>query len=130
MDVVRGATWKDELIYEDEDGNPIDLTNFEVRMQVRSVPGRYGITTAETLLLDLKSTDPSPSISIFTPPGYAVPCGIQIDIAPSLHTLLNPNTVRRERYWYYILLVDPGSPDYVIPLSAGYVNAYYTGYRA
>ena len=70
---TRGATVEDSFEYTDADGVAIDLTGYEARMQVRTVAGRYGSTTATTLLLELATTGVDPLLTIDTPPGGTVP---------------------------------------------------------
>ena len=54
MKVVRGSTWEDEFVYtEDDQVTPIDMTGYEARMQVRTAAGQYGLSTTDTLVLEL-----------------------------------------------------------------------------
>src|SRR5690606_22252055 len=120
MSVVRGATWEDELTYTDENGDAIDLTNYEARMQVRTVAGQFGTSTTDTLLLEL--TTDNGRLVIDTPDGGTVPNRVRIAVAPSDHATLNPKNAKRVKYYYSIELFIPedgSTPEYVVPLVQG-----------
>lgn len=48
--IEQGATFQRELLYKDSAGNPIDLTNYSARMQIRPAPG------SPTLFITLSSS--------------------------------------------------------------------------
>jgi hypothetical protein len=48
--IEQGATFQRELLYKDSSGNPIDLTNYSARMQIRPAPG------SATLYITLSSS--------------------------------------------------------------------------
>lgn len=116
---VRGTTAEDYFDYVDADGNPVDLTDYSARLQVRTEAGQYGTTTDTTLLLEL-STDDS-TLEIVTPPGGSVPNRVQYALEPSEHAMLNPSNERKEQYPYALELFVPAGaePIYVIPLVHG-----------
>lgn len=122
--VVRGATWEDALDYEDENGAPVDLTGYEARMQVRTLEGQYGVSTAETLLMELLSNGDAPRLFIETPEGGTVPSRIRIAVAAADVALLNPDNARKTKAAYSIELFTPAgaNPEYVIPLVQGKVS--------
>jgi hypothetical protein len=72
--IEQGATFQRELIYQDSLGNPIDLTDFGARMQIRPAPGSNTLymTLSSSLtsdgsglnLLGLNGTNPLTSGSI------------------------------------------------------------------
>jgi hypothetical protein len=115
LPVVRGATWEDFFIYEDPDGAPVDLTGYSARMQVRTVAGQYGLTTAATLLLELSTTN---GLLIWND---AVDGKLDIVVAPADHAALNPLNLKKMAYVYSVELFVPEDtdPEYVIPLVKG-----------
>lgn len=116
MTVVRGSTWEDEVQYTDASGVPIDLTGYEARMQVRTVAGQFGLTTAQTLLLELRTDGDDPLLSWDS----AAEGRLVIRARPDQHAALNPNNSRREKYVYSIeIYKDEGDGEYVIPLVQG-----------
>lgn len=122
MTVVRGATWEDELTYTDEAGAAVDLTGYQARMQVRTMAGRYGTSTTDTLLLEL--TTANGLLVIATPVGGTVPNQIRIAATSEAHAALNPSNAKRAKYAYSIELYIPadvgaGTPEYAIPLVEG-----------
>lgn len=122
MTVTRGATWEDEWDYNDADGNPVDLSNYEARMHVRTLAGEFGITTTTTLMLEL--TTLNGLLEIQTPPGGSVPSRVAIAVPPVDHVDLNPTNLRLVKYAYGIELYIPegDDPEYVIPLSDGKIT--------
>lgn len=121
MTVQRGATWEQDFFYTEDDGvTPIDLAGYEARMQVRQPAGRYGLTTATTLVLELNSTGPNPLLELFTPAGGTVRNGIRIRVSASGTEVLNPSNAKKVKHVYGLELYRPlPSPDYVIPLFEG-----------
>jgi hypothetical protein len=122
MTWVRGATVEDSFEYTDSAGDPIDLTGYEARMQVRTVAGKYGLTTASTLLLEADTTDADPILVIDIPPGGTVANRVTITIPPDGHTALNPSNVKRIKYAFALEVYQDGPPEYVIPLVAGSIT--------
>ncbi len=122
MQVTRGSTWEDEFVYTDANGDEIDLTGYEARMQVRTMAGRYGETTTSTLLLDIGTTGMDPSMLWDT----AADGRLLIKCPPDVHTTLNPTNVRRIAYSYSIEIYLPAGadPEYVIPLVKGLIYSY------
>lgn len=121
MTVVRGSTWEEEFTYTDETtGAAIDLTGYSARMQVRSLTGEYGTTTATTLLLE-RTTTANPTELFFD---TAAQGRLRIKIPPTVHTVLNPTNLRKVKYAYAIEIFVPAgaSPEYVIPLVKGKVS--------
>lgn len=118
MQVVRGGTWEDEFTYTDEDGIAIDLTGYRARMQVRTAAGQYGLTGAETLLLEL--TTENGLLQIPDPTNGQV-----LIVVPADETLnLNPANAKKVKLVYSLELYVPSgvSPEYVIPLVQGSVT--------
>lgn len=123
MTVVRGSTWEDEISYTDEAGEPIDLTGYEARMQVRTPTGQYGTSTTDSLLLEL--TTENGLLVIDTPDGGTVPNRVRIEVAPTDHAALNPDNAKAVKYVYSLELFIPAegeTPEYVVPLVAGSVS--------
>lgn len=129
LPVVMGSTWEDFLDYFDEDGNPVDLTGYEARMQVRDRDHLYGTTTSESLLLELLSTGLEPKLFIETPPGGTVKnrTRIRVDV-PDLEPL-NPDNERKVVRGCAVELYIPGPVEYVIPLAVGTVPVMGRGVR-
>ena len=122
MTWTRGATVEDQFDYADAAGLPIDMTGYEARMQVRTVAGRYGTTTASTLLLELDTTDADPFLFIETPPDGTVPSRVRITIPPADHAVLNPSNAKKVKYAFALEIYQDGPPEYVIPLVAGAIT--------
>lgn len=119
MQVVRGATWEDEFTYTLQDKvTPVDLTGYRARMQVRSVDGQYGLTNAETLVLDL--TTENGLLQIPEPTNGQV----LIIVAAEDTMALNPQNLRKVKLFYSLELYVPEgmSPEYVIPLVQGSIT--------
>ena len=120
--VVTGATWEDYLDYFEADGTtPIDLTGYEARMQVRTPKGKYGLTTAETLLLELVSTGATPQLFIEIPPDGTVKNRLRFRVEVEDHRVLNPLNKERLLLPYGVELYIPAStdPEYVLPYAQG-----------
>lgn len=115
MQVVRGATWEDEFTYTDVDGEPIDLTGYEARMQVRKPEGQFGTTTTTTLVKEL--TTGNGLLTIPDPTNGQVLLKVDaIDTVP-----LNPDNLKKTKLVYSLELYIPEAvdPEYVIPLVRG-----------
>ena len=118
MRVQRGASWEDTFAYTDADGVAINLTGYKARMQVRTLVGRYGTTTASTLLLELNSTNGK--LVIDTP---ATAGTLTLAATPADTQTLSPLNKARVRLAYSIELYNDGvSPEHVIPLAHGVVT--------
>lgn len=115
MTVQRGATWEDEFTYTDDDGQAIDLTGYEARMQVRTLATRYG-TSSTGLMLELSTTGASPLLVWDT----AATGRLRIVARPDQHAALNAGNARKAKYAYAIELYKPdGGGEYVLPLVEG-----------
>jgi hypothetical protein len=121
MTVQRGATWEQDFFYTEDDGvTPIDLAGYEARMQVRRPAGRYGLTTTDTLVLELNSTGVNPLLELFVPAGGTVRNGIRIRVSATGTEVLNPDNLKKVKLVYGLELYRPiPAPDYVIPLFEG-----------
>lgn len=121
MTVQRGATWEQDFFYTEDDGvTPIDLAGFEARMQIRQPSGRYGLTTTESLVLELNSTGANPLIELFTPDSGTVRNGIRIRVSAAGTVVLNPSNAKKVKHVYGLELYRPlPAPEYVIPLFEG-----------
>lgn len=129
LPVVMGSTWEDFLDYFDEDGNPVDLSGYEARMQVRDRDQLYGTTGTETLRLELLSNGSSPRLFLEVPPNGTVKNRTRIrvdvdDLAP-----LNPDNERKVVHGFAIELFLPGAVEYVIPLAIGTIPVMGQGVR-
>lgn len=122
--VTRGSTWEDDFTYVDDAGVAIDLTDYEARMQVRTVKGQYGLTTAETLVMELLSTGADPKLTIATPSGGAVPNQVRIKVEAADTIALNTANAKKVKLVYSLELYKPAGaePEYVIPLVQGAVT--------
>lgn len=113
---TRGATAEEEFVYTDADGNPIDLTDYEARMQVRTLDGQYGTSTSDSLMLELNTTGTDPMLGWDT----AVEGRLTLKARPDQHAVLNPDNEKKAKYAYSIEVYKPdGSGEYVIPLVTG-----------
>lgn len=122
LTVVTGSTWEDFFDYLEDDGvTPIDLSDYEARMQVRTEDGAYGTSTTDTLLLELLSTGLTPRLFIEVPPGGTVKNRVRIKVDVEDHRVLNPDNERRIRQAYGVELYIPAGtdPEYVLPYVQG-----------
>lgn len=118
--VVRNGTWSDFFDYVDNTGAPVDLTGYQARLQVRTEQGAFGLSTTDTLLLELSTANGK--LAIVTPPNGTVPNRVNIpDLTPADFATLNPNNDERVDYPYGLELFKPAGVDplYVIPLVHG-----------
>lgn len=119
---VRGATWEEEFVYADESGQPIDLTGYEARMQVRALEGQYGLTEATTLVMELTTEN---GLLMWD---TADEGRLRITVSAKDSVALNPDNLKKTRHCYSLELyrpagVDPDTePEYVIPLVQGKVS--------
>lgn len=120
MKVVRGSTWEDEFVYtEDDQVTPIDMTGYEARMQVRTAAGQYGLSTTDTLVLEL--TTGNGLLYWDTAPDGRL--RIKVEAADTLQ--LNPDNAKKVSLVYSLELFLPagvGVEEYVIPLVAGKIT--------
>lgn len=117
MSLTRGSTWNESFTYTDEAGVPIPLTGYTARMQIRTLAGRTGLTTATTLIMDL--TTENDRLTITELDGK-----VDIDVS-SVDTLLLSPLNKRVRYVYGLELVDASvSPEIVIPFLTGRISVY------
>ena len=129
LPIVRGATWEDDFVYKDADGNPIDLTGYEARMQIRTLAGQYGTSTTATLLLSLTTTGADPLLTWDT----AATGRVVAYVRPDQHAALNPTNAKKAKYAYWLEFYKPdpsGTGEYVLPIVKGKITANGTGYRA
>lgn len=117
----RGATWEDDFTYTDEDGAGVDLTGFKARLQVRTIAGRFGTTTATTLLLEKTSAaNPTELLFATSPDHDDVLCVVRVKIPVADVELLNANNEKKTKVAFGIeLFKDSETPVYVIPLCEG-----------
>lgn len=121
MQVTRGATWEDEFTYtEDDEVTPIDLTGYEARMQVRTLRGAYGLSTTDTLLMELLTTGEAPKLAWDS----AADGRLRIRVAAADTVALNPDNLKRVKLAYSLELYLPAGsePEYVIPLVQGSIS--------
>lgn len=119
MTWVRGSTVDEEFVYTDADGNAIDLTDYEARMQVRTLDGQFGTSTTDTLLLELLTTGADPLLAWDT----AANGRLVLHARPDQIDMLNPDNEKKAKYAYSIEVYKPeGGGEYVIPLVTGKVT--------
>jgi hypothetical protein len=119
LKAVRGATWEDTFTYNDPDGEPVDLTGYEARMQVRTLDGQYGLTTTDTLVMEL--TTENGRLSIDEPESGVVALRVEAEDMVAL----NPANEKKDVLAYSLELFIPAAgstPEYVIPLVQGKVT--------
>lgn len=121
MTWTRGATAEEVFDYLDSDGVPVDLSGHKARMQVRTLAGMYGTSTADTLLLELTSengrlywdTDGSDGL-------------LRLKLQPEDVALLNPANIKKQKVCYSIEVyrdeTAPATGEYVIPLIGGKIT--------
>lgn len=77
--LVQGDTWDPELVYQNPDGTPVDLTGFTAKLQMRVDP-------EATAVLDL-SSEPSGGLTIYPSEGriqIVATSSMTSDIPPEL----------------------------------------------
>lgn len=118
MPVVRGSTWEEDFTYVDSAGAPVDLTGYEARMQVRTVAGRYGTSTADTLVMELTTG----TGELFWDTAAEGQLRLKVDAAATL--ALNPSNLKKVKLVYSIEVYLPAGadPEYVIPLVEGAIT--------
>lgn len=120
MTWTRGSTAEEEFTYQDENGQPIDLTGFKARMQVRTLAGQYGTTSTTTLLLEL-TTDNGKLVWDTADVGRLLMTATELDTQT-----LNPSNVKKLKLAYAIEVyrpaVPPATDDYVLPLVNGKIT--------
>ena len=119
--VQRGGTWEQAFFYtENDEVTPIDLAGYEARMQIRTPVGRYGLSTVDTLVLELSSAPGNGLIELFVPTGTLVRNGIRIRVDAAATAVLNPDNLKKVKYVYGLeLFRSLPAPEYVIPLFEG-----------
>lgn len=129
LTAVRGGTWEDFLDYYDEDGQPIDLTGYEGKLQVWPYDQLYGL--ASTPLLEL--TTQAGQLVIEAIPGATSTAKNRLRIAqlpPDAFAMLNPANDKKAKYGFAANVWLPGvapAPDYVLPYAIGTLNVQGTG---
>ncbi len=118
LTVVRGATWEDDFTYTNPDGSPFDLSGYQARMQVRTLAGQFGMTEADTLMLELTTAGGNLVI------GDPLDGVVSITVPAAETIVLNPENLRKVKHCYSLELFKPAGadPEYVIPLVAGKVT--------
>lgn len=118
LHVVRGATWEDDFEYQEEDGQPFDLAGYEARMQIRTLDGRFGLSEAETLVMELTTGNGRLSIP---DPGDG---RVVLLVSAADTEMLNPSNERKVKLAYSVELYRPVGADseYVIPLVEGSIS--------
>lgn len=118
MTVVRGSTWEDSFVYLQDDGvTPVDLTGYQARMQIRTLVGQFGTSTADTLVMEL--TTANGRLTITPAEGK-----VELKVSAADTVLLNPDNAKRVKHVYALELFRPAGvdPEYVIPLVQGKVT--------
>nr|DAH87218.1 MAG TPA: hypothetical protein [Caudoviricetes sp.] len=87
-------------------------------MQVRTLAGQFGLTQADTLVLELSTA--AGSLVIAEPENGVV----AITVPAAATEVLNPANARKVKHCYSLELFKPAGadPEYVIPLVAGKVT--------
>lgn len=115
MVVTRGSTWTDTFYYLDEDtGAPILLTGYKARMQIRTFAGRQGISTTETLVMEL---DDAQGLTV-----TAVEGKVSLLVSAIDTVLLSPANKRARLAYSIELYADGVSPEIVIPFITGRIR--------
>lgn len=118
LTVVRGSTWEDEFTYTDEHGDPVDLTGYQARMQVRTRDGMFGASANETLVLELLTEAAEAWLYWDT----AEEGRLRIRVPAAETVVLNPENTKKTALSYGVEVfrpADAGEPEYVIPLVQG-----------
>lgn len=118
MTVVRGSTWEDSFVYLQDDGvTPVDLTGYQARMQIRSLAGQFGTSTADTLVMEL--TTDNGRLTITPAEGK-----VALKVSATDTVLLNPDNAKKVKHVYALELFRPAGagPEYVIPLVQGKIT--------
>ncbi len=118
---MRGSTIEEVFTYLSPDMLPVDLTGYQARMQVRTLDGQYGTSTAATLVMEL-STD-NGRLSIDMPDTGVVALRVEAEDTFDL----NPDNLRKVSLCYGIELFQPAvgpAAEYVVPLAQGKITVY------
>lgn len=118
IEVVRGATWEESFEYTDDAGQPIPLTGYQARMQVRTKEGQFGLSGAPTLVMELTTEDGR--LRIPDP----LEGQVLLVVSAADTVLLNPDNLKRTKLVYSLELYRPAGadPEYVIPLVKGSIT--------
>lgn len=109
------TTWEEQWILTDDDGEPVDLTGYEFRMQVRAKEDAAGHAAGDLLLtIDTTAADPRATIT---------PLAGQVNFAVSAVNIaaLSPDWEKLKTVWDAELYIPAagGDPEYVVPLVKG-----------
>lgn len=119
IQVQRGATWEgDAFQYSDANDVPVDLTGYEARMQIRTMAGRYGTSTSDTLLMELTTAN---GRLIWN---TAAEGRIEIAVSAADTVILNPSNARKVKLAYALEVFLPGATERVIPLAIGVIDVH------
>ncbi|MDR1076374.1 MAG: hypothetical protein LBL59_08800 [Xanthomonadaceae bacterium] len=117
LHVTRGATWNTRIEFLDCAGDPLDLSGYSLRMQVRTAAGRWGMTADETLAMELTTDN---GRLVLTDPAAGV---ISIAVPAAETVQLNPDNIRRCQLYYSIEAYFPrGGEEVVMPLMDGSIT--------
>lgn len=121
LTLKRGSTWEDDFLYLDENGDPYDLSTFNIRLQVRTEDGVEGTTTATTLLMEKNSVDNPAELFLGTHPDYgSTQCVVKTLIPADEIEDLNPDNEDYLTVYVGIeLYKDVSGTEYVIPFLEG-----------
>ena len=102
------TTWEEVWLVQDDDGAAIDLTGYELRMQVRDR------LTGE-LVLEIDTTAPDPFATIEPAEGE-----ITIKVPADVVAAASPDNFKRATRWDCEIYIPAGAdPEYVVPLLRG-----------
>lgn len=108
------TTWEEQWVLTDDDGQPVDLTGYEFRMQVRAKEEGAGHAAGD-LLLVIDTTDADPR-AVITPLEGRINFAVSaVDIAA-----LSPDWEKLKAVWDAELYIPAGvDPEFVVPVVKG-----------
>ena len=98
---TRGNTAEFGFRFKDSDDVVIGGSPIMARMQVRTIAGKFGTTTAATLLLDLSTEGVDPKLTWETLTDGVALVGA---LAPEDHDALNPDNAKKVKYAFSVEL--------------------------
>lgn len=120
LSIRRGNTWTAAFqLLADDNVTPIDLTGYEVRMQVRTLEGMYGIQDPDDTLVASYSTVGSAPALVWDTASVG---RVVLTVSAADTAVLNPDNEPKVQYAYGVEAYRPAAgadPEVVIQLATG-----------
>jgi hypothetical protein len=114
--VPLGTTWEEQIYLDDEDGQPLDLTGYEARAQLRT-----SVLDVGAPALELSSLGVAPTLFVQRAGVVGL---VEVAVQVPAVNALSPDWTKRKFVWDIELYIpgSGGAPDYVIPCVTGKVT--------